>query len=128
MLRLEASLASRLSAIVNGFPDSTKTVYCLNTLAVEFTAKGTVECRFNDSPRQQLLLVFTESKARSLLAGGGKATVAIAIESVTATVIDLYVYWKPGFMLDLEAWRSAIGFDSTAWFQLESTIGGLELD
>jgi len=61
---------------------------------------------------------------------GGMATIAIAIESVTATVIDLYVYWKPGFVIRLEAWLSAVGFefDSTAWFQLESTIGGLELD
>jgi len=37
------------------------------------------------------------------------ATIAIALESVTATVIeiDLYVYWKPGFRVKLEAWRSS---------------------
>jgi len=38
-----------------------------------------------------------------MTAGVGKATVAIAIESVTATVIDLYVYWKLGFRIKLEA-------------------------
>ena len=33
------------------------------------------------------------------------ATIALALESVTATVIeiDLYVYWKPGFRFKLEA-------------------------
>jgi len=36
------------------------------------------------------------------------ATVAIALESVTATVIDLYVCWKPGFMLNLEAWLASV--------------------
>jgi len=30
----------------------------------------------------------------------------VALESVTATVIDLYVCWKPGCMLNLEAWLS----------------------
>jgi len=68
----------------------------------------------------------------------GVATVAI--ESVTATVIDLYVYWKPGFMLKLEAWLatslsvgrdgsglgSSIGFkDLTTWQRQQ--IGNLEL-
>jgi len=36
--------------------------------------------------------------------GGIMATVEL--ESVTTTVIDLYVYWKLGFMLNLEAWLS----------------------
>jgi len=35
------------------------------------------------------------------------APVAIALESVTATVIDLYVYWKPGFRVRLEALLSS---------------------
>jgi len=38
-----------------------------------------------------------------LTARVGVATVATAINSVTATVIDLYVHWKPGFVLNLEA-------------------------
>ena len=90
MLRLEASLASRLSAIVNGFTDSTKTVYCLNTLAVEFTAQGTVECRFNDSPRQQLLLVFTESKACDLTDSTSRYSTAVVLMSMLASRVSLY--------------------------------------
>ena len=53
----------------------------------------------------------------------------VAIEAVTATVIDLYVYWKPGFMLKLEAWLASVLVleevyvinDSIAWHHLEST-------
>jgi len=62
------------------------------------------------------------------------ATVAIALESVTATVIDLYVSWKPGFRIKLEALLSsgllAVGFEfneSTTGLQLESPVGGLSL-
>jgi len=41
-------------------------------------------------------------------------TATVAIESVTATVINLYVYWKPGFMLNLEAWLSlAVKFNGS---------------
>ena len=48
------------------------------------------------------------------------ATVAIALESVTATVIDLYVHWKPGFMLKMEALFSS----GTRWQQ---STGGSSL-
>jgi len=52
------------------------------------------------------------------------APVTIDLESVTATVIDLYVYWKPGFMLNLEAWRSlglsAVGVTGVSMLGLES--------
>ena len=60
---------------------------------------------------------------------------------MTATVIDLYVCWDPGFRSKLEALLlsvvSAVGVefgvefecnDSTTWFQLKSTVGGLEFD
>jgi len=40
----------------------------------------------------------------------------IALESVTATVIDLYVHWKPNVMLKLEAWLASV---------LVSVIGGV---
>ena len=46
----------------------------------------------------------TEIYFNDLTARVGTAT--IALESVTATVIDLYVYWKPGFVIRLEAWRA----------------------
>jgi len=54
----------------------------------------------------------TEIYFKDLTARVGTAT--IAIESVTATVIDLYAYWKPGFMLNLEVWlSSAVKFNGS---------------
>ena len=72
----------------------------------------------------------------------------VALESVTATVIDLYVYWKLGFRIKLEALllsssssvvrdgRLRLGYvalrltaifnDSVAWQHLELTVGILE--
>ena len=31
----------------------------------------------------------------------------VALESVTAAMINLYAYWKPGFRIKLEAWLSS---------------------
>jgi len=53
--------------------------------------------RFNDSTTTQEQLLGFNVLILDL---------AIALESVTATVIDLYACWKPGFMLNLEAWLS----------------------
>jgi len=83
---------------------------------------------------------FDIDRVNGLLVGSTRVGTATAVlESVTATVIaiDLYVYWKPGFRIKLEALLSsgvsAVGLElkcnnSTAWLQLESTVGGLELD
>ena len=45
----------------------------------------------------------TEIYFNDLIARVGVATIAMALESVTATVIDLYAHWKPGFRFKLEA-------------------------
>jgi len=46
-----------------------------------------------------------------------------------SAVIDLYVYWKPGFRIKLEASLSiAVGInDSTTRHQLESTVALIEI-
>jgi len=49
--------------------------------------------------------MMTETYFSDLTAGVGMAT--ITLESVTATVIDLYTYWKPGFRIKLEALLSS---------------------
>ena len=50
----------------------------------------------------------------------------VALESVTATVIDLYVYWKLGFRIQLVALLSSIlSVGRDAWQQQQ--IGKLEL-
>jgi len=56
-------------------------------------------------------------------------TATVALESVTATVIeiDLYVYWKPGFRIKLEASLAAnlsVGRDGSG---LGSSIGFKDL-
>jgi len=69
----------------------------------------------------------TEIYFNDLTARVGTATIALALESVTATVIDLYVYWKPGFRIKLEALRLSIlsvGRDGSG---LGSSIGFKDL-
>jgi len=74
----------------------------ITEISMEVTGLGAVTVGINDStPTQEQLIGFNVLILDS-------ATVAIALESVTATVIDLYVYWKPGFMLKLEAWLASV--------------------
>ena len=99
-------------------------------ISIEVTGLGAVPVGINDSTtKQEQLLGFNVLILDS-------ATVAIALESVTATVIDLYVYWKPGFRIKLEAslaanlsvgrdgsgLGSSVGFkDLTAWQRRQMT-------
>jgi len=58
------------------------------------------------------------------------ATVATALESVTATVIDLFVYWKPGFRIKLEALFSSRGRNTRLGSDdsITSEIGCFDID
>ena len=55
-------------------------------------------------------------------------TPTLLVNSVTATVIDLYVCWKPGFMLKLEAWLSVVEVKGTVRLDNRLGLNGLVLD